>query len=164
MMKTLLLMRHAKASREDPSLPDHDRPLSTRGKRDAPRMGRLLRAKDLTPDLIVSSPAKRALATAKAVAKASRCDGDPLVAPDLYPGDPPAYTRVLRALTGKRDRVLVVGHNPGIEQFLGGLVRTSEVLPTAAVAVVELPIARWREFREGTRGRLVHVWRPWEVE
>jgi phosphohistidine phosphatase len=70
-MKSILILRHAKSSRKDPDLTDHDRPLNKRGKRDAPRMGRLLRKENLVPDIIISSTAMRARATAQAVAKAS---------------------------------------------------------------------------------------------
>ena len=71
-MKKLLLLRHAKSSWSDDGLPDHDRPLNKRGKKTAPQMGRLLVERDLVPDLIVSSSAKRARKTAEAVAKAAR--------------------------------------------------------------------------------------------
>src|SRR6185437_7743677 len=64
-MKTLFLVRHAKSSRDPPGLPDEDRPLAGRGERDAPKMGRRLAKRDAEPDLILSSPASRALATAK---------------------------------------------------------------------------------------------------
>jgi phosphohistidine phosphatase len=70
-MKSILVLRHAKSSRKDPDLTDHNRPLNKRGKRDAPRMGRLLKKEDLVPDIIISSTAIRARATAEAVAKAS---------------------------------------------------------------------------------------------
>src|SRR5438270_6969509 len=68
-MKTLFLVRHAKSSRDDPALPDKDRPLNDRGKRDAPKMGKRLAKREVMPDLILSSPAKRALKTAKIIAK-----------------------------------------------------------------------------------------------
>jgi len=64
-MKTLLLIRHAKSSRDDIALPDKDRPLDERGKRDAPKMGERLAKRDVKPDLILSSPARRALTTAQ---------------------------------------------------------------------------------------------------
>ncbi len=70
-MKSILVLRHAKSSRKDPDLTDHDRPLNKRGKRDAPRMGRLLKKEHLVPDAIISSTAMRARATAEAVGKAS---------------------------------------------------------------------------------------------
>ena len=68
-MKTLLLVRHAKSSRNEPALQDKDRPLNNRGKRDAPKMGKRLAKREVTPDLILSSPAKRALKTAQLIAK-----------------------------------------------------------------------------------------------
>jgi len=70
-MKTLFLVRHAKSSRDDPTLPDKERPLNDRGMRDAPRMGERLAAHDVKPDLILSSPAVRALATAQIIGKSS---------------------------------------------------------------------------------------------
>ena len=69
-MKTLLILRHAKSSWNNPDLSDYDRSLNRRGKRDAPRMGKFLRQQSLIPDLIISSTAKRAKKTAKLFAKA----------------------------------------------------------------------------------------------
>ena len=68
-MKTLFLVRHAKSSRNDAAMPDKDRPLNDRGKRDAPKMGERLAKRDVKPDLILSSPARRALRTAEIIAK-----------------------------------------------------------------------------------------------
>ena len=68
-MKTLFLIRHAKSSWDDTALPDKDRPLADRGRRDAPKMGKRLAKRDVKPDLILSSPARRALTTAEIVAK-----------------------------------------------------------------------------------------------
>ena len=73
-MKTLLILRHAKSSWDNTWLSDHERPLNDRGRRDAPRMGRLLRDEELVPDLIITSSAERALSTAEAAALA--CDYD----------------------------------------------------------------------------------------
>ena len=165
-MKTLLLMRHAKSSRDDPSLSDHDRPLNERGKTDAPRMGRLLRNEGLTPDLIISSSATRALATAGAVGEGCHYT-DPAgvrVAPELYPGDSPSYVRILREIPEEFHRVLVIGHNPAIETFLSELVHEAEILPTAAVAVVQLPIERWKKLTAKAHGVLKIVWKPREIE
>jgi phosphohistidine phosphatase len=165
-MKTLLLMRHAKSSHDDPGLLDHDRPLNKRGESDAPRMGGLLRNEGLTPDLIISSSAVRALATAKAVGNG--CDyadtAGVRVAPELYPGDSRSYARVLRKIPEGIHQVLVVGHNPAIETFLSELVETDEILPTAAVAVVHLPIEQWKTFAAKRNGVLKAVWRPRDIE
>lgn len=165
-MKTLLLMRHAKSSRDDPNLLDHDRPLNKRGKSDAPRMGRLLRNEGLTPDLIISSSATRALATAEAVGNGCHYTetGGVRVAPELYPGDSASYVRVLREIPEGFHCVLIVGHNPAIETFLSELVDTDEILPTAAVAVVQLPIEQWKKVTAKGQGVLRTVWRPRDIE
>jgi phosphohistidine phosphatase len=165
-MKTLLLMRHAKSSRDDPSLSDHDRPLNERGKSDAPRMGRLLRDEGLTPDLIISSSATRALATAVAVGEESHYTDavGVRVAPELYPGDSLSYVEVLREIPEEFHRVLVVGHNPAIETFLSELVETDEILRTSALAVVQLPIERWKKISAKPRGVLKTVWKPRDIE
>ena len=164
-MKTLILMRHAKSSRDDPRLSDHDRPLNQRGESDAPRMGRLLLNGGLVPDLIISSSATRALATARAVGDTCHYDTYGIrVVPDLYPGDSRDYVRVLREIPEESSCVLVVGHNPATETFLSELVKTDEIRPTSAVAVVQLPIERWKEFSAKVRGVLKTVWRPREIE
>jgi phosphohistidine phosphatase len=165
-MKTLLLMRHAKSSRDDPSLPDHDRPLNKRGESDAPRMGRLLRNEGLTPDLIISSSATRALATAEAVGDGCHYTNTAgvRVVPELYPGDSPSYVRVLREIPEDFHCVLIVGHNPAIETFLSELVEADEILPTGAVSVVQLPIERWKNVAAKGHGVLKTVWRPRDFE
>lgn len=162
-MKTLLILRHAKSSWADARLADHDRPLNKRGKRDAPRMGQLLHDEDLVPDLIVSSTAKRARATAAAVAEAADYDGEVRLDPSLYHGEPEDYYEVLRTLEDDLQRVMVVGHNPGMEALVEALTDQDEHLPTAALAHVTLPIDRWREVDDECRGRLVHLWRPREL-
>ncbi|MFM7274917.1 MAG: SixA phosphatase family protein, partial [Gammaproteobacteria bacterium] len=75
-MKRLILCRHAKSSWADPGMADIDRPLNDRGKRDAPEMGRRLRERGVAPDLVVSSGARRARATARRIAAELGIDGD----------------------------------------------------------------------------------------
>jgi phosphohistidine phosphatase len=162
-MKTLLLLRHAKSGWKDSGLPDHERPLNSRGKRDAPRIGRLLAEQGLVPDLIVSSPARRARKTAERVSEASGYVGAIDAAAELYPGGLPAIARTIRALPDASSRALLVGHNPGLEAFLAELTGRDERLPTAALAHIELSIDRWEEFDPGAGGQLVHLWRPKEL-
>src|SRR5512145_2686346 len=97
-MNILLVLRHAKSSWKFPDLSDHDRPLNRRGKRDAPRMGKLLNEKDLVPDLVISSTAARAKCTAAAVAKHSGYKGKKIKFGSLYAAEPAAYLTVLRNL------------------------------------------------------------------
>lgn len=162
-MKTLLILRHAKSSWGDPALADIDRPLNKRGKRDAPRMGRLLRSEDLVPDLILASPARRAQKTAEAVADESGYAGEIATQPDFYPGDPEAYLQALRALPDEYQRVMVVGHNPGLEELVDALAGESVALPTAALAQISLPVEHWSEVEEASEGQLVNVWRVKEL-
>lgn len=159
-MKTLLILRHAKSSWGDPELPDHDRPLAKRGKRDAPRVGQLLRKEGLTPDLILSSTAKRACKTAEAVAEESGYEGEIELCGEFYPGAPEDYVAVLRRLPDEERRVMVVGHNPGLEELLETLTGETAALPTAALAQLALPIEHWKDLDEKIEGKLVDLWLP----
>ena len=163
-MKTILLLRHAKSSWKDAGQTDHARPLNKRGLRDAPRMGRLIAEQNLTPDLILSSSAVRAMHTAKAVAEA--IDGlAPLVEEDeLYLASPRAYIDTARYLEESFQRILFVGHNPGISELLNALTGCDTVMPTAALAQIELPINQWNRLSRQTACRLVALWRPKELD
>ncbi len=162
-MKTLLILRHAKSSWNNARLADHDRPLNERGKADAPRMGKLLKREDLVPDLIISSSAERALSTAEAVALACDYEAELLVTRQLYHASPDAYREVLHAHGGQRQRVMVVGHNPGIGELVEELTGYAEHMPTAALAQVQFDITSWADLTEETPGKLVNFWRPKEL-
>ena len=162
-MKTLLLMRHAKSSWKRKKLRDHDRPLSKRGKRDAPLMGEFLLTQCLVPDLILSSTAKRARKTAEKVGAACGLETPPTLADDLYPGDEDIFWQVIAGLDDKFERVMIVGHNPALEEFLALLLGRSELMPTGAIADVSLPIASWQHFTTDTLGTLLYRWCPKEL-
>jgi len=153
-------MRHAKSSWKHTELDDHDRPLAKRGKRDAPRMGQLMRQEELLPDLILSSTAVRARATAEIVAEESGYEGEVVCHQDLYAFDPEPYLEVLADLPDDFQRVMVVGHNPAMEELTTLLTGEAVPLPTAALALLTLPIDHWRELEEDPVGRLVNFWRP----
>jgi len=159
-MKTLLILRHAKSKWDEPDVADHDRTLSQRGKREAPRMGERLRAEQLVPDLIISSTAKRARKTAKLVAEASGYEGEIRMEADLYLADPEAYLEVLREAPDACQSVMVVGHNPGLEELVEALTGEAEALPTAALAQIALHISRWQDLDEDIEGELVQIWQP----
>jgi phosphohistidine phosphatase len=163
-MKTVLLLRHAKSSWNHPELNDRERPLNKRGKRQAPEMGKLIYTENLTPDLILSSPARRACKTAEAVAKNCGYDGEIDQIDDFYPGEPVDYLRVLSELPDGARRVMVVGHNPGLEEFLRVLIGETRPFSTAALAQVDLPLESWHELTAATHGTLVRILHPPEKE
>lgn len=162
-MKTLLLLRHAKSSWSEPGLEDHGRPLNKRGKHDAPLVGKLIREQGLTPDLIVSSTARRAQDTARLVGEACGYDGEIDLRQELYLSDASCYLDILQTLPDQVNNVLVVGHNPDLEELLGLLTDYNETFPTAALAQVELPIANWQSLNEATDGYLKNLWKPREL-
>jgi phosphohistidine phosphatase len=163
-MKTLLVLRHAKSSWDHTALDDHERPLNTRGQRDGPRMGELVREHRLIPDIIISSDAVRARRTAEAVAKAAHHTGGVLLDPRLYAASPSDIVAVLRETRETNaGTVMIVGHNPGLEELVTLLTGERQDLPTAALAQIGLPIDRWRDLDVSTRGMLLGHWRPKEL-
>jgi phosphohistidine phosphatase len=161
--KTLLILRHAKSSWEFAELSDHDRPLNSRGKRDAPRIGRKLLKEGLIPQLIISSPAVRAYATAEKVANACGYDGEITVEPSLYGSGYTEYLKVLKIQNDQYDVIMLVGHNPHSEQLLEKLTGNMIPMPTCSVAHVSLYVRRWKEINTKSKGRLVNIWRPKEL-
>jgi len=162
-MKTLLLLRHAKSSWDDANLLDHDRPLNKRGQRDAPRMGEVLREENLLPDLVLSSDALRASQTIELVMEASDYQSEIRFSRDLYAAGPLACLEALAGIEDDYSCVMLVGHNPGLEELLALLCGQNESLPTAALAQLRLPIEQWSDLKNKTRGELVEIWRPKEI-
>jgi phosphohistidine phosphatase len=162
-MKTLLVLRHAKSSWSEPGLDDHERPLNQRGQRDAPRMGELIREYGLIPDVVLTSGAVRARLTAEAVAKAARYTGEILLDPRLYMASPADILSLLPTVRENAETVMVVGHNPGLEQLVEQLTGERHDLPTATLAQIDLPLDQWRDVKLSTRGTLVGLWRPEEL-
>ena len=164
-MKTLMLLRHAKSSWEDKGISDHDRPLNKRGKKTAPVMGHLILEKQLVPDLILSSTAVRARTTAEAVAEACNYKNTIEHLAELYlatAGE--LLSEVQSRVDDGIDRVMLVAHNPGMEDLVSRLSGHPEPFPTAALAVFELGIESWRALELGVEISLLHLWRPRELE
>ena len=144
-MKTLYLLRHAKSDWSEPAVADHDRPLNRRGKR-----ARTIVATHLAGwhvDLVVCSPARRARQTAKPVVAALRCRVQYEDA--LYAAVPARLTGVVRMLPDRYESVMLVGHNPSLEEFTAMLCGQSPNYPTAAVATIDLSIDTWDEVSPG---------------
>ncbi|MCG3210617.1 MAG: hypothetical protein FOGNACKC_04248 [Anaerolineae bacterium] len=157
-MKTVLLLRHAKSDWGEAGLADFDRPLATRGEKDAPLMGQVLAKFDYMPDQIISSPAKRARQTSQLVAKA--CGYQPEIdwADSFYGGGSEDLIGALRRLPDSVERPLLVGHNPTLEETVADMLvgpdaswqeSMSIKLPTAGLVCLDLPITEWRELVPG---------------
>jgi phosphohistidine phosphatase len=145
-------------------MPDHDRPLTKRGKRDAPRMGHRLQAAGLRPDVIITSTAERARATATAAAEGMGFTGEVQTEAKLYDAAPEAYFTLLRGLPAEVQTAMVVGHNPAVQELVAELTGESQDLPTAAIAHVKLPIESWADLNATTEATLADLWRPREPE
>ena len=147
-MKTLYLMRHAKSSWNFDELSDRERPLNDRGRDDAPRMGQALAKRQITPAIIVSSPAVRALSTAVLVAREVQYPHDKIrVEPTLYEADLDTVLAVIRALPNEANSALLTGHNPTFTDVANHLLPSplSGELPTAAVVCVRFLVDNWAE-------------------
>ncbi|MHC4809352.1 MAG: SixA phosphatase family protein [Planctomycetota bacterium] len=175
-MTHLLLMRHAKSDWTDAVLEDHERPLNDRGRRDAPRMGRLLAAEGLMPDLVVCSTAVRARQTLEGLTAGGGLGeaGHAAVVHEasLYLATPGTILAVARAAVtgtgagvaaGDPERVLLIGHNPGMEQLASRLAGRFVRFPTATIAACELTATGWDDLDAGGGVRGVRVFRPKEL-
>lgn len=159
-MKRLLVLRHAKSSWADTSISDWQRPLNERGLRDAPRAGEWLRERSLVPDVILTSDAVRARTTAEAVAKAAGYSQAIIIEPSLYHAKPIDLLAVLRGVGSEARTVLVVGHNPGLEELVQQLTGESHDLPTAALVHIAIAIGGWSEISPASAASIVDTWQP----
>ena len=151
-MKTLMIMRHAKSSWNDPSVIDFDRTLNERGNRDAPVMGGRLAEKNPGIELIVSSPAKRARTTAGIIAAATDYpEHSILLEPDIYEASVGELLEVVRRLPEENSHVAMVGHNPGFTD-LANLLSGSAIsnLPTCGIVYLEMCAPQWRNAATAT--------------
>ena len=151
-MKTILLMRHAKAETLVRGQRDFDRPLAARGNEDAERMGRALAKLGAVPDAIVASPAARAKETAEAAARAMGFGGTIHLERALYnaPGD--VWLSALRVVPAAAGSALVVAHSPGIAEAAALLCRASRGafdIPTGGLLAFDDEIERWRDLGSG---------------
>lgn len=169
-MKQLMLLRHAKAESE-PSIDDADRPLSVRGKHDATAMGAVLRRRALIPQLVLCSPAVRTRGTLALLAPAL---GEPAVCieNELYLASWKQILSHIQAVEPAVERVLVIGHNPGLADCAASLLDReadreewerralmAAKFPTGALAVIDVPVATWAQLTPFT-GALSAFLRP----
>jgi phosphohistidine phosphatase len=170
-MKILTLLRHAKSGWDDPVSRDFDRPLNPRGRRAARTVGREMKTRGLAFDLVRASPARRVIETLEEVEAAF----GPLGAQfdqRLYLASTATLLEIVRATPDAVKRLLLVGHNPGLEELAlrlsrrdeGGLRGEVEVkYPTGTVAEIELPAEHWAEVAERS-GRIVRFIRPRDLD
>ncbi len=162
-MKTLLLMRHAKSSWKDNKLADHERPLKKRGYKDAVNIAKVLKKKELIPEMIISSSAVRAVETAKSLIEKTNFSGEFIIQDVLYMAEPATYIEKISLTPQAINRLLVVGHNPGLESLVQILGDKIDSMPSGALAVIVLPIQSWSELSMDTEGELSRMWRPEEL-
>lgn len=147
-MKTLILVRHAKSDWTHEGLGDTERPLNERGKKDAPEMAKRLRKKGLKIDAFISSPAKRALRTARFFAEEFDVKKDDIrIEKRLYGAMPSQFEEVIASLKDKEETVILFSHNPGITEYVNTIcdVRTDN-MPTCAIFAVQADIDSWQDF------------------
>jgi phosphohistidine phosphatase len=147
MPRRLVVLRHAKSEWPD-GVADHERPLADRGRREAPLAGRWLDEHVGTIDLVVCSPARRARETCARVVQELSTEPEVRVEERLYPGSPTDLLAVARELPDAAQAVLVVGHNPGLEELVVELTGTACVLKTSSIAVLSGP-GGWAEVAPG---------------
>ena len=146
-MKNLLLIRHAKSSWDDLSLSDRERPLNKRGKRDAPAMGLLLKEKGLLPDLIFSSPAKRALKTAKIIAEEVGYPKNHIeVRESIYGQGLDSLLGLIGSIDDGMESVFLIGHNPELTELANRLSNANIAnVPTCGIVSIEFAAAHWND-------------------
>jgi phosphohistidine phosphatase len=147
-MKRLTLVRHAKSDWSLPGQADWDRPLNKRGQRDAPEMARRLRSRRLKPDLMLSSPAVRAITTAVVMARELKVPAAQVRQDErLYLASPADLLAVIRELGGDTRHLMVFGHNPGMTECANQLSASDHIdnLPTCGVFTAQFDIAAWSD-------------------
>jgi phosphohistidine phosphatase len=152
-MKTLYIVRHAKSSWDEINISDFDRPLNERGKRDAPRMGRRLKEKNILPNLMLSSPAKRALSTCRRIAEVLGYDTEKIKTDrSLYHASEDSLLDIIRNVKDKHTVLMIFGHNPGLTDFVNELSTDDNFIdniPTCGVVCFKFPIETWKQIDFG---------------
>jgi phosphohistidine phosphatase len=162
-MKILMLLRHAKSSWKDTSLSDFERPLNERGRKAAETIGRYIRKNGLEPELVLSSPAVRARETIGIVVKAARLQAELRYDERIYEADSLRLTEVVSQVDEDFTSVMIVGHNPGMEELLELWTGYSEHMVTAALAKIQFSEAdKWSKV-SAAKGSLELMIAPKEI-
>jgi phosphohistidine phosphatase len=158
-VRALFILRHAKSGHDDP-VADKERTLTPRGRKDAVRMGELARERNLLCERVLCSTATRARQTLELFAGGAKLDAPVVFLEELYLAEPKAIVQAIRRDGGSAERVMVVGHNPGLEELVAELTEERQNLPTAAYVEITLPIDAWTELDLDTAGHLRSTFRP----
>jgi phosphohistidine phosphatase len=152
-MKQLLLVRHAKSSWDDFGLNDFDRPLSDRGKKDAPAMAQRLSGKKINIDAFISSPAKRAARTAKIFANEYKIEKDDIIyKTELYLAPENVFYDVIAKTDDKFNCIAIFSHNPGITDFANEMTEIKiDNIPTCGVFAVKVDAKHWNDIKEAKK-------------
>lgn len=169
-MKILTLLRHAKSAWDDPVARDFDRPLNQRGRRAAHTIGREMRAQGLAFDQVIASPAARVVETLQDVEQGYGRGLEPSFDKRIYLASTDLLLEVIHGADDGAERLLVVGHNPGLEKLALLLTKSGELraevavkYPTATLAEIELPVEGWGEVDEGI-GTITRFIRPRDLD
>ncbi len=164
--KVLLILRHAKSSWKDKKLDDHDRPLNKRGRREAIKMGEYLKKMNMMPDTIITSSALRAIETTKYTCRYSGYNNLVEVNFSLHQGGIDAYINALTAVANDKQKLLIIGHNPDLEELAGIIINKTIKIPTCTLVQINLSIENWKSISLhcNFRSELVNIWRPKQIE
>jgi phosphohistidine phosphatase len=161
-MKTLLLLRHAKAENGGAGLPDFDRTLNDRGRKEAQAVGAFIRKQNLALDLVLSSSVKRARETTGLVLASADLEVEVHYEQDMYEASPMRLVEVVSQIEEERSTVLLVGHNPGMGELLRLLTDRAEQMATATLAKIDLKGPNWSKVFEN-KGSLDWMVKPAEL-
>jgi phosphohistidine phosphatase len=159
-MKTLLLLRHARPTPNSPTGCDFDRPLAAEGRADALLVGQFLRRKELAPATVVCSPAARARQTAEHALEAAQLAAPLLFRDRIYEASVEQLIEVVAEAGGDAGVLLVVGHNPGLQELVARLTGAAASMHPATLARIDLDINAWDDLRGARAGRLVFALPP----
>jgi phosphohistidine phosphatase len=172
-MKTIGLFRHAKSDWHDARARDFDRPLNERGRVGAALMGMHIRNEGTRWDRVIASPAARVAETIECAAQAAHSRIPIIWDRRIYLASSATLLDLLREQEGELGSVLMIGHNPGLEDLIFDLVpddgsspmrETVEAkFPTATFAILEADVDRWRDLEDGT-ARIIHLTRPRDLD
>jgi len=162
-MRTLYLLRHAKSSWKETNLADFDRPLSGRGRKAAETVGSFLKDKEINLDLVVSSPAVRARQTIELVLRAAKMKPELRLDERIYEATAERLLEVVSQLENEHKAVLLVGHNPGMQELLLLLTGQNEEYPTAALSKIAFKNLKWAEVGN-RKGSLEWIVKPKDLD